>query len=102
MERKWFVFADQLVRGPLTTQNIEEGLTAGRWSLETLIWWKGQTQWISISSWRTLLPDLAVRADASSATQEWYLESKGNQTGPMTREELLTFLNGSTNPFQYS
>jgi hypothetical protein len=34
--------------------------------------------------------------------QEWYLESKGSQTGPMTRTALISFLKSSTNPFQFS
>jgi hypothetical protein len=101
MEKKWFVFADQLVRGPLTTNNIEEGLATGRWTLDTLIWWKGQTQWISISNWRQQIPETGFITQIPSK-QDWYLESNGKHTGPMSRVELIEFLKASANPFQYS
>ncbi|MEQ1876799.1 MAG: PilZ domain-containing protein [Bdellovibrionia bacterium] len=102
MEKKWFVFADQLVRGPLSTENVEEGLLAGRWTIDTLIWWKGQNQWISIANWRIQLPQLTTGLDRKKVQVDWYLESKGTQTGPMSRDDLLKFLKSSPNPFQFS
>ncbi|HEX4922731.1 MAG TPA: PilZ domain-containing protein [Bdellovibrionales bacterium] len=96
------MFADQLVRGPLTTENVEEGLATGRWTLDTLIWWKGQAQWMSIANWRVMLPGIGAEQEQKQTQQQWYLESKGTQTGPMTRSELVSFLKAAANPFQFS
>jgi hypothetical protein len=101
MEQKWFVFADQLVRGPLTTRNVEEGLASGQWTLDTLIWWKGQAEWTPISKWRVHLPELDSQV-LNSKDQDWYFETKGQQTGPVSRKDLIDFLKKSANPFQYS
>lgn len=96
------MFADQLVRGPLSTENVEEGLSAGRWTLDTLIWWKGQNQWISIANWRIQLPQITTESERKKHPADWYLESKGTQTGPMTRGELIAYLKTAQNPFQFS
>jgi hypothetical protein len=88
----WYVFANDIVSGPFSTENIEKGLTQKQWPVESLIWWKGQREWISLQAWRLDLKNILDGFRTNIQTTPWYVEHLGTQKGPMYSRDLQSFI----------
>jgi hypothetical protein len=92
MSLMWYVYSNDAVSGPFSTENIEHGLTQNKWSLESLIWWKGQREWVSVDSWRSDLKNIVLGFRKNIHTTAWYVEHLGTQKGPMYSGDLQSFI----------
>jgi hypothetical protein len=101
MKKLWFVCHNRLVQGPFTTQEVENALALGTYSNESLVWWKGQLNWLSIAQWKKDLA-LILRSleDKPKELATWYFHIESETKGPFTREELLIQLSKQKNPTQ--
>jgi hypothetical protein len=88
----WYVYSNDAVSGPFSTENIEHGLTQKKWSLDSLIWWKGQREWVSVETWRADLKNIVEGFRANIQTTAWYVEHLGTQKGPMYSKDLQSFI----------
>lgn len=88
----WYIYSNDIVSGPFSTENIEEGLHENKWSSASLIWWKGQRDWVPIDMWRKNLNSILDTLKTNVKTTAWYLEYLGTQKGPMNSKELQQFV----------
>lgn len=92
MNQIWYIYSNDIVSGPFSTENIESGLMQDKWSMQSLIWWKGQREWVSIEAWRKNLKTILDGLRTNIQTTAWYLEYLGTQKGPMNSKELYQFV----------
>lgn len=96
----WFVYSNEIVSGPFTTENIEHGLSRGRWSLTSLIWWKGHREWITIKKWQENLPQILDTFKTKVQRSTWYVEYLNVQKGPLSWMELKDLITATRNMSQ--
>lgn len=87
----WYIYSNDVVSGPFSTENIEAGIQARKWSEQALIWWKGQREWVSIETWRKDLKNILDGLRTNIQTTAWYVEHLGTQKGPMNAKELQSY-----------
>lgn len=87
----WYIYSNDIVSGPFSTENVESGLEQKKWSDQAMIWWKGQREWVSIEVWRKDLSNILESLKSNIQTTAWYVEYLGTQKGPMNSRELLSF-----------
>ncbi len=78
--------------GPLSTESINIGLNQKKWDASSLIWWKGQNEWVTIESWKNSLPEIVENMKNHTQQTVWYLEHEGSQIGPMNSPDLQKFI----------
>lgn len=88
----WYIYSNDAVSGPFSTENVEQGLTQNKWSMQSLIWWKGQREWVSVDTWRTDLKNILHNFRTNIQTTAWYVEHLGTQKGPMYSKDLHSFI----------
>jgi hypothetical protein len=98
MEKRWFIYSNEIVKGPFSTQEVEQGLDTKKWAPDSLVWWKGQRDWITLQSWQSGLEEILKRVDRKSTHSVWYTEQLGIQKGPMTWTDLIQYLVTVKNP----
>lgn len=95
MEKIWFIYANEIVSGPFSTDQVKSDLDKGRWNANTTqIWWKGQKEWTYLQSWITNLDQILEGNKAQEQQAVWYAEQHGAQKGPLTKSQLVDFLKG--------
>jgi len=87
----WYIYSNDIVSGPFSTENVESGLEQKKWSDQAMIWWKGQRDWVSVEAWRKDLKIILESLKSNIQTTAWYVEYLGTQKGPMTSRELFNF-----------
>ena len=87
----WYIYSNDIVSGPFSTEGIESGLKENKWSHEALIWWKGQREWVALDVWRSDLKKILEGFKTNIQTTAWYVEHLGTQKGPMNVKELYNF-----------
>lgn len=92
MAQEWFVYSEKIVTGPFTTEQVDQCLTAGIWSDECFIWWKGQREWMPITAWREQLEKIVKSEAEKSQNPVWYVDIGGSSVGPLTQNEMITQL----------
>lgn len=88
----WYIYSNDIVSGPFSTENVESGLSQSKWSNQAMIWWKGQRDWVSIETWRKDLAKILESLKSNIQTMAWYAEYLGTQKGPMNAKELFNFV----------
>ncbi|MES2769027.1 MAG: GYF domain-containing protein [Bdellovibrionota bacterium] len=88
----WYIYFNDVVSGPFSTESVEAGLDQKKWSNQALIWWKGQRDWVSIDVWRKDLSTILESLRNNIQTVAWYAEYLGTQKGPMNSKELQNFV----------
>ena len=96
MVLKWFVQNNEVVDGPLTTDEVTSHLQAGLLSPTHLIWGHGFEAWQTIEWWFKELPTLTANAPVE-AVEVWHYASQGQSRGPVTRPELINELKHKEN-----
>lgn len=51
MEKIWFIYSNDVVSGPYTTQELKSDIILGKWLADAEVWWKGQEEWLAIDKW---------------------------------------------------
>ena len=97
MDLKWFVFHKGEVSGPMSTQNIEDGLRSKRWSQDSLVWWRGQKDWVSVAIWKSQLDTIQNKVTPQYRHRAWYIAVGGEQSGPLSENDLITQLSKNKN-----
>ena len=98
MSISWFIYSNDLVTGPFTTDDVSFRLESGILSPQSFIWWKGQREWIQLSVWAQQLPAI-LDASTQRGPQSpiWYIEISGSRLGPITHSELVQHLRSLPN-----
>jgi hypothetical protein len=97
VEKQWFIYAKQIVIGPLATDQVKARIAKGEWRKDVFIWWKGQREWLPLETWEARLPQLA-KAKEKAAAPSWYIDTSGDASlGPMTEDEMIDALRGVSN-----
>ncbi len=93
MSISWFLFANDVVTGPFTTDEVSVKLESGVITPHAFIWWKGQREWIQLTVWRQQLPAILQAVNLHSQQNSiWYIEMDGSRLGPITQTELVGHL----------
>jgi hypothetical protein len=85
------------VSGPMSTELVENGLQSNKWSKDSLIWWRGQKDWVPVDQWRNQLNSLQSKVVPQYRHRAWYLAVDGHQTGPLSESDLISELSKHKN-----
>ncbi len=88
MKRAFFIYTNDVVSGPFTVENVDLGLQTGRWTNDSMIWWKGQREWIAVKAWKENINDILESFKNRVQRSVWYVEYLGVQKGPLGWVEL--------------
>lgn len=94
MKRIWFVYQDNYVRGPFSTEEIDNGLAKKQLDEKSIVWWRGQKSWITLKSWQSGLQEI-TRTIAQEDPLVWFAQANGTHKGPLTKTGLISMLNES-------
>lgn len=93
MERIWFIFQDNEVSGPFTTEEVQSDLTFERWKAsKAKVWWRGQKIWVDITKWQEHFDEIVKALQQKPQEPIWYAESNGEPQGPMTLSQMTSYL----------
>lgn len=92
MAWKWFVQKDDLIDGPLSTEDVQSRLQGGHFRAHHLIWSPGQDQWQNIQAWTQALSGLGTTNLAEPERETWHYALNGQSRGPMERATLVAEL----------
>lgn len=88
----WFIYSNDVVSGPFDTTTVREKLSTAEVASNASIWWKGQREWMPISTWVLQVDRIVQTANDRSQKPVWYVESGKSPTGPLTERELIEHL----------
>lgn len=91
MQLEWFVYHKNSVLGPFSTNEVHSQLSAGKFSEESFIWWKGEKDWVSIAKWQTDYPAIIKRLEAHFNVQ-WKVKAGEQVSDYMDFDECIQFL----------
>jgi len=97
MGLSWFVQKEDLVDGPLSTEDVQTRLQGGHLSINHMIWGRGLEAWISLGSWQQELPRLATATHAEVIQEMWHYAHGGKSHGPYTKPQLIDELKNIDN-----
>jgi hypothetical protein len=92
MSNVWFVLKDELMEGPLATEEVQNRLKSGQISSNGLIWGNGMPEWRRLSWWTQELPAFKVKNigdETVTMAEAWHYALNGKSHGPLKRAELL-------------
>jgi len=88
---QWFVHQDDIIHGPLTSEQVLSQLKSGELSYNSYIWGRGQVEWNPISSWEDQLQTHIE--DFEVGKKKWKLRESHNLIlVDLTFEEVLFYL----------
>ena len=96
MAKLWFIYTNNVVSGPFTTEQVHERIQSGACPRESFIWWKGQREWLSVTTWEQQLEKIVKADQSKSENPIWYVDQGQNPVGPLTENEMLETLRGNT------
>lgn len=88
----WFISKDSKVSGPLSTEEVNTLVDAGKLAPGTFIWWKGQREWVPISFWREKFHEVLASITPPAQKPTWYVDIGTTQIGPLSQTELIAHL----------
>ena len=97
MASKWFVQKDDLIEGPISSEDVQSRLQAGVLTVQHLIWGKGMNGWQKIAWWQTELPNLAQLNGSEPAPEMWHYALNGKSYGPFNKAALVEELKNAAN-----
>ncbi len=93
MSQKWYVQkSNESVEGPLTSDQVQERLSAGDFNPKNMVWGHGMEHWRPIDWWMTHHNQLNNVTEINTAKETWHFAHKGQSFGPYGRAELLDHL----------
>jgi len=96
MSQTWFIYSNDVVTGPFSTKDVQQKLTVNELGAHSFIWWRGQREWIQISSWQTDIDNILATLVTSQQNAIWYIDLGASPLGPLTQNELLETLRNVT------
>lgn len=97
VSKLWFIYSNDVVTGPFSTEQVQTQLSLGQWSSNCFIWWKGQREWMPIRTWEQQLSKILKKEDENSQSPVWYVDNGGSPVGPLTQNEMITHLRSIAN-----
>lgn len=97
MNPAWFVYSNDVVSGPFSTEQVRVKLQSGQLPAASYIWWKGQREWIPVALWESQLGQIVKTMNEQVQNPVWYVNSSGSPIGPLTQRELIENLKGLSN-----
>lgn len=86
-QKRWFLLLDGQVTGPYGDQDIQNRIDN---STDTLIWGRGQTEWLRPEKWQTSLKALAEQKNLEQQnSRQWKMRVDQKELTPMTFDELI-------------
>lgn len=92
MERIWFIYFNEEVSGPFSTDEVNDRLDKSSVPVNSFIWSKGQKEWLPAAQWKKDLPELLEQRQTNEQRPVWKFRIKGTEYGPMTQHEMLAHL----------
>jgi hypothetical protein len=92
MAQAWFLYTDDIVSGPFSTEEVQTKLGTGQLTTKSFIWWKGQREWISLSMWQDQLSQILEAGVTQTQKAVWYADLGTTPIGPLTQAELIQTL----------
>ncbi len=96
MIHSWFIYSDDVTSGPFSTEDVRQKVTMGLVDSNSHIWWKGQREWIPITTWLSQADSIIQNAADRSKKPVWYVDSGKSPTGPLIETELIDHLKTCT------
>lgn len=93
MSQAWFLYIDNVVSGPFNTDQVKSKIREENLKAKCFIWWKGQREWIPVSTWEKDL-DAILEASATAKKKPiWYVDVGGTKpAGPLTQNEMIEMI----------
>ena len=89
MANTWFIYSNDVVSGPFSTDEVRSKLSSGQLDAKAFIWWRGQREWVPVASWMDQLPKLLESATNQEEKAVWYIDLGSAPIGPLTQRELI-------------
>lgn len=81
IERKWFIYNHNSVKGPFERVEILNKMTEGELKPTDLVWSRGHKEWQKLDSWRHVQ---GLHQDI------WYINDNGHNRGPIGMDTVLS------------
>jgi hypothetical protein len=98
---QWFISLDEIVSGPISSKELQEGLEGGRLAGSCLIWGMGQEEWISASAWLRHINQKQSKKlnqkEVGASEEGWHYAIDGASKGPIKKSELIKAIQAATN-----
>ncbi len=92
MEKVWFLYIQNTVFGPFTTDEVKARLSQGV-PENSFAWWKGQTEWIPAADFEEVLPRFLNSQNEQKNNREmWTFKKDGETFGPFELLEVVDIL----------
>lgn len=85
----WFVYSNEIVSGPLNTEQVQENIASGLFPSTSFIWWKGQVEWTPIEQWNAGLATMVGGQQPIGHQPTWHIDFGTSTMGPVTQVELI-------------
>ena len=92
MTHAWFIYSNDVTSGPFSTEDVHQKITMGLLGANAHIWWKGQREWIPVTTWLNQVDRIIQNSVDRSQKPVWYVDSGKSPTGPLTEKELIDHL----------
>lgn len=89
MSNSWFLYSNNVVTGPFSTEEIQSKAESNALPVESFIWWKGQREWIPVALWREKLHSILTAISDQNQKPVWYIDAGDSPVGPLTQTELI-------------
>jgi hypothetical protein len=87
---KWFLLNDGQVTGPFNKEDVDSRLSSLAGSL---IWGRGQNEWVPAERWHQLLRENAHERKARiGADRMWKIRNMGQELKPMSHDQMIEYL----------
>jgi hypothetical protein len=94
MSHQWFLYSNEVVTGPFSTDDVHAKLASGQLEATCFIWWKGQREWIPVQTWQETLTQILATASGNKQKAVWYVDVGSAPIGPLTQAEMIENLKG--------
>ncbi len=95
MEKRWYVLAEGHVSGPFSQESLEERISEAAMA-SSLIWGRGQKDWVSPEKWLHLLQEPTPLSGNNTQHRLWKLLIDGKELAPMSYDDMIKLLKGKS------
>jgi hypothetical protein len=85
---KWFILENDIVSGPLNTEQLKGRIEEDYVDKTSLIWGNGLEAWSTIDDWQSRLSELKA-SQVIAPENIWHYAINRESFGPLTRHELI-------------
>ena len=91
MQKVWFLYIQDTVFGPYTTEQVRQRLSQGV-PEESYVWWKGHSEWIPTEHFEQELPKYLDSQNETNQQEMWSFVKAGENFGPFQLPEMIDIL----------